>query len=534
VNLALETEKRFGIKADWDALEKLRAHLAERFGGETPDALEKAFLSGSASAFLTVNETYFFREEAHFRFLRELLPRAGGALRLCSGAAASGCEAYSIAMLIEDYNKTHPAVSYQVDAFDVNPRVIEIAETGEYGRNAFRDDGSCFRRIAEPYISRLPGGAYRVNEGLKKRVYFFTHNVLEPFGFEKYDVIFFRNAFIYFTPQSKTQALSNIADALTDRGLLLTGVSETAGVQHPGFIQRNEGDVFYFEKKNPREFSSSANEEKESISAFTPVFAESFSSSKENTAKKNFLREKVFLKKAEEEFFLKEEKFSKKYFLEKAEKEIFLNEKISLENAGKEIFLNGKVSLEKSGKEIFLNEKVSLEKSGKEKKEDVKKEKEKIAIFCEGFTDEIAGAEMSGRVQRILESGEGVETLNCTDCAVSALYSLNRGDFAGAAFALDFIEKWDDSAVSAFLRGEYFFLQDRFAEAELYYHISFGKDRGFWPAGYRLTSLADASARRLRAEQTLAGIRLAQNAGYEVFIGGFSPDYYAGTLRKIF
>ncbi|MDR0526115.1 MAG: hypothetical protein LBG90_09645 [Spirochaetaceae bacterium] len=438
MNLAAEAEKRLGIRAEAGALEKLRLWMRERFGGETSDALEKAFLSGDVQALLTVNETYFFREEAHFWFLRELLPSAGGVLRMCSGASASGCEAYSIAMLIEDYNKTHPAISYSIDAFDVNPRVIEIAKAGEYGLNAFRDDGGCFRHMAEPYLSRLPEGSYRVNASLKKNIRFFPHNVLDSLGWEKYDVVFFRNAFIYFTPQSKAQALSNIADALADRGRLITGVSETAGIQHPSFIQRSQGDVFYFEKKN-------GNEESEKTE---PVITDP----------------PIFLKKTE-------------------------------------------------------------------KQSEKKKNVEKIDIFSVGFTDDEAAAGITDRVQRILAAGLEQGKLNGTDLAVSAVYLLNRGDFSDVSAVLDSLEKVDVSSYSAFLRGEYFFFQDRFTEAAFYYKIAFGKNDKFWPAAYRLSSLAPAEAvRRYRAEQTLAGIGKAKNAGYEVFIGGFSPDYYAGAL----
>jgi chemotaxis methyl-accepting protein methylase len=453
VNLAVEAEKRLGLRADAGALEKLRRCMRERWGGETPEALDQAFLSGEVQAALTVNETYFFREPAHFRFLQGLLPSAGGVLRVCSGASASGCEAYSIAMLIEDYNRTHPPVSYRIDAFDVNPRVIETAESGVYGRNAFRDDGSCFRYMAEPYLSNLPGGGYRVNSLLKKNIRFFAHNVLDFLGWQTYDVVFFRNAFIYFTHQSKARALSNIADALADRGLLITGVSETAGVQHPRFIQRNQGDMFYFEKRSGTE-EEKTEDKTDNIAVWYP--------------------EKILFNKAEKQSEKKAEK----------------------------------------------------------------KEKGQIDFFSAGFTDDEVAAGITGRVQRILAEGiekEGKEGLNSTDLAVSAVYLLNRGDFSGVSAVLDRIEKLDDSSYSAFLRGEYFFFQDRFTEAELYYRISLGKDNAFWPAGYRLSLLAGADAsRRYRAEQTLEGIGRAKDAGYEVFIGGFSPDYYAGALLNFF
>ena len=53
---------------------------------------------------LTTNETYFFREPAHFEFLADLVSRRkpGQEFRVWSAASSSGEEAYSIAMLLAD------------------------------------------------------------------------------------------------------------------------------------------------------------------------------------------------------------------------------------------------------------------------------------------------------------------------------------------------------------------------------------------------------------------------------------------------
>ena len=56
------------------------------------------------SKFLTINETYFFREGVHFDLLVRLLPqlaKLNRPLRIWSAATSIGCEAYSIAMLLD-------------------------------------------------------------------------------------------------------------------------------------------------------------------------------------------------------------------------------------------------------------------------------------------------------------------------------------------------------------------------------------------------------------------------------------------------
>jgi len=65
-------EERFGIKADPDDIRKLEEYILNNSGGDCAGFLETLFASGAAAEFLTVNETYFFRETAHFSLLLEM------------------------------------------------------------------------------------------------------------------------------------------------------------------------------------------------------------------------------------------------------------------------------------------------------------------------------------------------------------------------------------------------------------------------------------------------------------------------------
>jgi chemotaxis methyl-accepting protein methylase len=252
--LSREAEERFGIKADPDDIEKLRDYLCDTYGGEEREILDKVFSSGEAAGFLTVNETYFFREPVHFSFLLEFLPsfeKTG--IRICCAAVAAGCEAYSAAMLIESYNRSAGSpLPYQIDAFDINPKVIETACRGIYSNRAMREDGSCFRYMTEPYLSKTENG-YKIEPSLKKNICFFVHNLMDELPPKEYDFVFFRNAFIYFSPQNRGRVLANLSKVLREEGFLLLGVSETAGAHNvcldAGLDQKSQKDVFYFQKK---------------------------------------------------------------------------------------------------------------------------------------------------------------------------------------------------------------------------------------------------------------------------------------------
>jgi len=245
-------EEQFGIKADTDDIKKLEAYLWGTYGGENPEIIDKAFASGEAAGFLTVSETYFFRESAHFSFLQNLLPSfEETGIQICSAASATGCEAYSIAMVIEAYNKEREMpLSYHIDAFDINPKVIETACEGVYSPRALREDGSCFWYMANPYLKKLENG-YKIDDSLKKNICFFVHNLMDELPPKMYDLIFFRNAFIYFSPRNRGRILSNLSAVLKEGGIIIMGVSETAGAHHPDLEEKNRNDVFYFQKPAP-------------------------------------------------------------------------------------------------------------------------------------------------------------------------------------------------------------------------------------------------------------------------------------------
>jgi chemotaxis methyl-accepting protein methylase len=251
--LSREAEERFGIKADPDDIEKLRVYLLDTYGAVNQEIINKVFSSGEAADFLTVNETYFFREPAHFSLLWNILPsyeKTG--IRICCAAVSTGCEAYSAAMMIETYNRMIAApLSYQIDAFDINHRVIETACRGVYGPRALREDGSSFRYMVDPFLEKKEN-EYRAAPLIKKNINFFVHNLMDEIPAKEYDLIFFRNAFIYFSQKNRGRILLNISKVLRECGILLLGVSETAGAHtgcsDAGLCQENRKDVFYFKK----------------------------------------------------------------------------------------------------------------------------------------------------------------------------------------------------------------------------------------------------------------------------------------------
>jgi len=249
-------EQILGIRAGSESLIKLNEYLENNCGSsfiENPAAYEYLLTSReqifSISKFLTVNETYFFREGAHFDLLAGVLPELaelGRPLQICSAAVSIGCEAYSIAMLLDHHIKNGLNFDFSIDAFDVCVDAIEIAKNARYTSNAMRCDGSSWKHILDSYLIQ-DNDEFIVTQNIRRKVRFFPHNIMR--GLEKqYDIIFFRNSLIYFSNKNRIFVINNLADSLFFNGLLFMGISETSSVKHPLLANKNSSDVFYFQK----------------------------------------------------------------------------------------------------------------------------------------------------------------------------------------------------------------------------------------------------------------------------------------------
>jgi chemotaxis protein methyltransferase CheR len=249
-------ENILGIKAGSEALKNLNNYLENACGAsfiENPAAYEHVLTSReqiyNISKFLTVKETYFFREGVHFEILTSLLPelaRLNRPVCICSAAVSIGCEAYSIAMLLDYHKKKGLNIDFTLDAFDIDAEAIEVAKNARYTANTLRGDGAAWKYILDSYLIPDNGG-YIIAQDIRGKVRFFPHNIMH--GIErKYDVIFFRNALIYFSPENRLVVFNNLSESLYNNGFLFLGISETASVNYPLLVNRHSCGAFYFQK----------------------------------------------------------------------------------------------------------------------------------------------------------------------------------------------------------------------------------------------------------------------------------------------
>lgn len=203
---------------------------------------------------VTTNKTSFFREKHHFDFLaQKLVPdlMAGAALgrarniRIWSAACSTGEEPYSIAISLLDALKTGhgsssipptpgipppPPGGWQVEvvASDIDTVVLATAAQGIYDQSSLEDVPTAMQT---KYFLRGKGnmaGQVRVKKEVAQLVKFQRLNLMDShWAIEgKFDVIFFRNALIYFNRETQELFLRKMLTYLKQRGYLILGHSE--------------------------------------------------------------------------------------------------------------------------------------------------------------------------------------------------------------------------------------------------------------------------------------------------------------------
>jgi len=177
---------------------------------------------------LTTNETYFFREAAHFDYIRDvLIPQwRGRSVRCWSAACSTGEEAYTMAMVLTQYG----VADWNIVGTDINSEVVLRAQEGIYP--LVRSQGIprewLYRYCRKGIGSRE--NTFRIVRSLRDRVRFRLANLQQTqSGMGSFDLILLRNVLIYFDSQSKRQVLAHVIRQLKPEGVLMVGHAESIG-----------------------------------------------------------------------------------------------------------------------------------------------------------------------------------------------------------------------------------------------------------------------------------------------------------------
>jgi chemotaxis protein methyltransferase CheR len=182
---------------------------------------------------MTTNETSFFRDITPFDALRthivpDVMARHAERrqLRIWCGAASTGQEPYSLAMLLREHFPALASWRVEIIATDLSRDVLQKAQQGSYSQLEVN------RGLPAPLLLKYfekEGIAWRVKPVLREMVTFREMNLIGSWhSVPEADIVLLRNVLIYFDLTVKKRILANLLRVVRPGGYLLLGSAESA------------------------------------------------------------------------------------------------------------------------------------------------------------------------------------------------------------------------------------------------------------------------------------------------------------------
>ncbi len=213
--------EEFGFASLGELLEALRQGRDRRLQERVVDAM-------------TTNETSWFRDGYPYEMLKnsilpELAQRKVNPLRIWSAASSTGQEAYSISMVVHEFQKANPGAlpgRVEIVGTDISASVVRQAREGKYDDLSMARGLSPERKAA--FFTDSGDGGWVVRPEIRARTRFTELNLLKSYALlGRFEIIFCRNVLIYFSGELKRDILDRMAQVLNPGGYLFLGGSET-------------------------------------------------------------------------------------------------------------------------------------------------------------------------------------------------------------------------------------------------------------------------------------------------------------------
>jgi len=202
--------------------------------------------SETLASYLTINETYFWREPKSFDALeKKILPdlirlrqKEEKRIRIWSAGCSTGEEPYSIAIALRRIIPEIDTWNITILATDINSKMLLKANIGEYGQWSFRNAPEWLK---EKYFIRKEKGKFEIVPEVKKMLSFEYLNLAEDVfpsplnNTNAMDLIFCRNVLMYFTPERMNQTSMGLFNSLVKGGYLFVSASELSCFNIPEF-----------------------------------------------------------------------------------------------------------------------------------------------------------------------------------------------------------------------------------------------------------------------------------------------------------
>jgi chemotaxis protein methyltransferase CheR len=184
---------------------------------------------------LTTNKTNFFREEAHFDFIKErVLPKHRNdrnPITIWSAGCSSGEEPYTLSMLLREAIPEPTFSKCRILATDLSTIVLAKAKAAVYDELQVADVPPDIQ--SKSFLPAPPQDGVRrleVKQEVRKIVTFGRLNLNTNDAWPMkgpFDLIFCRNVMIYFDDPTRERLVARFAELLPVGGFLFIGHSES-------------------------------------------------------------------------------------------------------------------------------------------------------------------------------------------------------------------------------------------------------------------------------------------------------------------
>lgn len=211
---------------------------------------------------LHISFSEFFRNPLTFAFLEQfILPHLwskkqkenNSEIRIWSAACASGQEAYSIAILLDELNQqSTKKINYRIFATDNSICELEKAKIGFFDTNTIQ---KVSHRRVQNYFHQN-NDQYAIAPAINHKVDFSLFNLLAdqpaypvPSIYGNFDLIFCSNVLFYYGQASRKGIINKMGNALALGGYLVTGETEREFLQKQGYNEVYKNSAI-FQKKS--------------------------------------------------------------------------------------------------------------------------------------------------------------------------------------------------------------------------------------------------------------------------------------------
>lgn len=210
---------------------------------------------------LHISFSEFFRNPLTFAYIEQFvlpllwnqkLKGNNSEIRIWSAACASGQEAYSIAILLDELNlQSSKKIKYRIFATDNNASELEKAKIGEFDSGTMQKVS--LRRVQNYF--NLHNEHYSISPAIKQQVDFSLFDLLAdqpaspaPSIYGNFDLVICCNLLFYYMPVSRRWILEKISKTMTPGAFLVTGETERDILVKNGYLEYFENSAI-FQKK---------------------------------------------------------------------------------------------------------------------------------------------------------------------------------------------------------------------------------------------------------------------------------------------